>query len=41
MNPVECAGSHETVRLKFTITKQVLRASPTTCSNENKLDNNG
>ena len=41
MNPVECAGSHETVRLKFTITKQVLRASPTTCSNKNKLDNNG
>ena len=41
INPVECAGSHETVRLKFTITKQVLRASPTTGSNKNKLDNNG
>ena len=35
---VECAGSHESVRLKFTITKQVVLASPTTCSGKNRLD---
>ena len=32
---VECAGSHESVRLKLTITKQVVLASPTTCSGKN------
>ena len=32
---VECAGSHESVRLKLTITKQVVLASPTTRSGKN------